>query len=492
MSSIPLPALDVKPPQQENPLDALTRVMQIKSMQNAQGLQQEQLKGAQLENQQRSLAAADEVNARHAFHDWDGKDSDDLLGLMQKYGVGPKTFTSMATGLLDMKQKVAALTKDQLANVQNFHDQARGAIMGVIQAPPDKQQDAWTQMKQGAIANPAFAPARQLIDQLPDTYPGDEEAQLMANRLALGSVLAKEETERTAAGARKEAADTGQQRLTAELPGIQSENVIKGAQAAVAPQTAQLGITQKQTEIAKNVADIAKTKVETQNLGEQPIFAVDPNTNERVMTTRPEAQAKGYTNPVSVKEGDVSKETDARAMINDVQLNKSRYLSAMQQVYSQPMTTAQKNALTALTPEKLGIDFGSLFKLELPDVMQKVANASAFSVLSQPQKQAVVGYYSTLASVPAAQKALTNIGKANKEMMDLELRTIPTPLMDQGSFQTMLDRFQGNIDQTSKKTVRIPGMPSTADIRNQIEGRSQPQQTPSRMGFNIPDQFLNP
>ena len=36
-------------------------------------------------------------------------------------------------------------------------------------------------------------------------------------------------------------------------------------------------------------------------------------------------------------------------------------------------------------------------------------NASAFAALTPIQKQAVVGYYSTLASVPAAQKALTGI-----------------------------------------------------------------------------------
>ena len=232
----------------------------------------------------------------------------------------------------------------------------------------------------------------------------------------------------------------------------------------------ELGNQEKRSTIAKNNLESQKTQLELSNLQQQPIFAVDPRTNERVMTTRPEAQANGYTNPVPVNEGQVSKETDARAMINDVQLNKSRYLSAMNQVYSEPMTTAQKTALTALTPEKLGIDLGHFFSLELPDVMQKVTNATAFSQLSPAQKQAVVGYYSTLASVPAAQKALTNIGRGNKEMMDLELRTIPTPLMDQGTLNTMLDRFQGNIDQTAHKTVRMPGMPSTADIRSQYEG----------------------
>jgi len=330
-------------------------------------------------------------------------------------------------------------------------------------------------MKQGAYKNPAYAPFRQDIDQLPDQYPGNEEAQIMANRLALGSVLAKEETERTTAQARQTQAQTGQQRLTAELPGIQAENTIKQAQAGVAPQMANLGVSQKQTEIARNVAETAKARVETQNLGELPIFAVDPTTNERVMTTRPEAQAKGYTNQVPVKEGDVSKETDARAMIADVQRNKSYYATAMAKVYSEPVTGGQAAALAALTPERLGLDIGHGIGLTLPDVIQKLTNATAFSKLSKSQKEAMIGYYSTLASVPAAQKALSNIGKANKEMMDLELRTIPTPLMDQESFNIGLDRFQGNIDQTASKTVRIPG----------VQGENGSMARPSVKGWNF-------
>jgi len=55
-------------------------------------------------------------------------------------------------------------------------------------------------------------------------------------------------------------------------------------------------------------------------------------------------------------------------------------------------------------------------------------------------------------------------------MLDLELRTIPTPLMDAETHGIMLDRFQGNIDQTAAKNTRIPGMPTASDIRNQIEG----------------------
>jgi len=101
----------------------------------------------------------------------------------------------------------------------------------------------------------------------------------------------------------------------------------------------------------------------------------------------------------------------------------------------------------------------------------------------------MLGYYSTLASVPAAQKALTNIGKANKEMMDLELRTIPTPLMDHETYNLGMDRFQGNVTQTAAKNVRIPGMPTAQQIREEIEGPQQQQAPP--VNFQIPQPSMN-
>jgi len=261
----------------------------------------------------------------------------------------------------------------------------------------------------------------------------------------------------------------------AKLPQIQAE-------AKAAPTNISLEQALKRANIAKSYAETAKTKVETANLGEQPIFAYDPSTNTRVQTTRPEAKAKGYTNPVSVNEGAIAKERDASAMTNAVQLNSSRYGTAMHQLYQQPITHSQMTALVALTPEKLGIDIGHGFGISLPDVIQKVANATAFSALSKPQKEAVLGYYTTLASVPAAQKALSGIGRSNKEMLDLELRTIPTPLMDKETFDVGMDRFQGNIDQTAAKNVRIPGMPTTQDVRLQNEPEFAAQQQQRRRG----------
>lgn len=230
----------------------------------------------------------------------------------------------------------------------------------------------------------------------------------------------------------------------------------------------------QQQQVQQKVPALANTASGPRHIyGNGPVFAFDPATNQQVLSTPSEVAAKGFQNPVKVTPGDIEKEKSASAMISDVQLNKSRYSAAMNQVYGEPVTAKQATALAALTPEKLGIDIGHGFGLSLPDVIQKVTNATAFSDLSNAQKKAMVGYYSTLASVPGYQKALTQIGRANKEMMDLELRTVPTPLMDKETFGIMLDRFQGNIDQVGQRTIRFPGIPTVQDVRRQYEGQQQ-------------------
>jgi hypothetical protein len=457
---------------------------QVQAQENANQLQQLQIKEQQRQDRERQAF-------RQAFVSNNGDINGTVKDLSENPDVSPQTLQQLQLHALDYKTKLDAKSEADLKLHATQVDNLRGLFQPVFDmpanTPPDQLENLYQRQRTIALASPkAYGlDDPQALQQVPPNFPGKQMGEVIMASMAGTSTQIEQrlkgaQTDEAAGKAAQAQAETAN--LQAQLPKFQAE-------AGVAPQMAQLGVQQKRADIGKAYAETsaaqastAKTKVETENLGQQPIFAVDPATNERVMTTRPEAAAKGYTNPVAVKEGDVSKETDARAMINDVQLNKSRYLASMQRVYSEPMTSAQKTALVALTPEKLGIDFGSLFKLELPDVMQKVANASSFSVLSPAQKQAVVGYYSTLASVPAAQKALTNIGRSNKEMMDLELRTIPTPLMDRGTFDTMLDRFQGNIEQTSRKTVRMPGMPSTSDIRNVYEGL---QQRPI-VNFNMP------
>jgi hypothetical protein len=487
MSPIPLPALDVKTPSAENPMDAIMRIFQVRGLQNQTQLQGAQLESEQMKNQAQQLELQDDSKWRDALADpsWDGT-PEQLLKNGLKRGVGPKSYYGMQTGLAQSQEAMAKLGSSQLSILNSVQDKIGDLIENVRDAKPEGKLAAQVEAKRDAESlingtvglNPHARQAlMQHVSSIPDDqYVGDDVLNQMVGTMKLHSALTEESLKQAQTN---EATQKGNQAAAAaandraNLPKIQAE-------AAVAPQMAKLGVTAKRTEIAKNVAETAKAKAETENLGQLPVFAVDPTTNQRVMTTRPEAQAKGYTNVVPVKESDINKERDATAMTNDVQLNTSRYRTAVRQMYQEPMNGKQAIAITALLPEKLGIDIGHGIGLNLPDVIQKTANAAAFSVLSPTQKRAVIGYYSTLASVPAAQKALTNIGRSNKEMLDLELRTIPTPAMDGGTFDAMLDRFQGNIDQTAAKNVRIPGMPSTAEVRSENEPGWQPKQNKSQ------------
>jgi hypothetical protein len=492
MSPIPLPALDVRSPQPDNPLDAAQRIFQIKGLQNQTSLQAAQLQGEQMRNRAQSLELQDDEKWRSALTDpsWDGT-PEQLLKNGLKLGVGPRSYVTMQQGLTQAQQGLAKLGSDQLALLNSVSNKVGDLLETIRDAKPEQKLAAQQDAKRDALDllgsttglnQHARATMIQHLNAIPeDQYVGDDTVDQMIGQNKLHSSLVEERLKQSQASeatqkANQAAAATANEK--ANLPRIQAE-------AAIAPQAAQLGIAKTRAEISRTQADTAKTRAETENLGQLPVFAVDPLTNQRVMTTRPEAQARGYTNVVPVKEGDVNKERDATAMTNDVQLNTSRYRTAMAQAYREPMSGKQMTALTALTPEKLGLDIGNGFGLNLPDVMQHVSNATAFSVLSPTQKRAVIGYYSTLASVPAAQKALTGIGRSNKEMLDLELRTIPTPLMDADTFDAMLDRFQGNIDQTAAKNVRVPGMPLTSEVRSQNEPGWSPPRKKSEWPTNM-------
>jgi hypothetical protein len=477
------PALAVQAP--PDPSQGLQRAVQLSQLlQNApiqRQILQQQAQAGQLENQQRSLQLQDQTLLRSSAKglDWtDPNTFDKWLNNAQQNGVSPQTLSALALQRAQYKQQLAKTDQDTLAAEKTRNDMLQGhldAIKGITD-PVKRQQQGQLQAQQilasGLARNPQEQAQYQALASGQVPIPSDEDLSMLEAGLQDHSAQVEQQLKQAQQFKEQNQGLEAQQMAAnekAKLPQIQAES-------GVAPQMAALGVKAKQAEIVQKYAEAAKTRAETENLGQQPIFAYDPRTNTRVQTTRPEAKQLGFTNPVTVNEGAIAKERDATAMTNDVQLNVSRYRTAMQQVYQQPMNGKQMTALTALTPEKLGIDIGHGFGISLPDVIQKVANASAFSVLSKPQKEAVLGYYTTLASVPAAQKALSGIGRSNKEMLDLELRTIPTPLMDGETFDIGMDRFQGNIDQTAAKNVRIPGMPTTRDIRLQNEPAFAAQQ----------------
>ena len=90
MGSIPLPALDIRPPQPFDYLGQLGKVTALKGMLQQQQFQQ-QMQPLQLQQQQQAVQIQqqqlrDTQAGQDAYGEWDGKDYDKLASLMIKHG----------------------------------------------------------------------------------------------------------------------------------------------------------------------------------------------------------------------------------------------------------------------------------------------------------------------------------------------------------------------------------------------------------------------
>src|SRR5215469_15379398 len=183
MASIPLPALDVRPPQQPtNPIEEFARVAQIKGL-------QADLETRQLQNQQLAMASMDDQKWRQAIADSNG-DPDLMLNLGQKYGVGPKSYMAMKSAITEHQKQLTSLRTDQLALLDKFHDNAIGMLQPIVQSKnlnPDQKQQAWA-----------------IPGSVTTTYPGDDSANLLLSKLKLASSQIKDA--QSAAQTRKDTA----------------------------------------------------------------------------------------------------------------------------------------------------------------------------------------------------------------------------------------------------------------------------------------------
>lgn len=208
MGAIPLPALDIKPlEQQPNLLDQFARVTQIRSL-----LQDSQLKQQQIQEGQ--MNQRDEQLMRDAWQNSAGN-PDQYVSRMQLLGVSPKHVIEQSKALLLMKQESEKLDEATLKNSAAAGDQYRGRILSIVGLPEEAKAPAWAQEITAEEQAGKIKPGTWSHE-----YPGDAVATSLANHMALGSVLAKEALEAKTAA-------TGQQRLALETPGI----VARGQQA---------------------------------------------------------------------------------------------------------------------------------------------------------------------------------------------------------------------------------------------------------------------
>lgn len=150
MSSIPLPALDVRPPQA--PPNQMEQLGQILGLRNAiqeaplrqQALQQ-QVDAGQMENQQRQIQLNDQQAMTAAMHQWDGKDINSLVPLVVKNGGSAQAVMGLKAKALDIQKTLSGIASQdattgstKLKTLQTRNDLINGALNAVSQLPDDQ------------------------------------------------------------------------------------------------------------------------------------------------------------------------------------------------------------------------------------------------------------------------------------------------------------------------------------------------------------------
>src|SRR5262249_2364139 len=185
--------------------------------------------------------------------------------------------------------------------------------------------------------------------------------------------------------------------------------------------------------------------------------------------------------------------TTSQKQFNDVQANTSRYTAAINaykaanlppwQLASDQLNLHNLLNKAGVYDAEVSIAKGGEIRLPLINAitegMSRESKTEAYANLSPEAKDLYDGYLRTMASVPVYQKALAGIGRSNKEMLDLELNNIPNPSLSPDDMKRRISAYQENIDQGVVGIPRMPGIPTTKDIRAKFETPAKKSQQPT-------------
>lgn len=236
MSSIPLPALSVQPPQQSDPLDQYRKVASLKNLQQAQQLQQAQLQGEQLRNQQSQMDVDSQKALQKAYMEAQG-DPDQTTKLAAKYGAKPQALLQWQKAVTEQKSATLDLVSKQGGEAKRQADLMVGAHDTLDQAKPEERAALYPQVigslqKQGVD-----------VSQLPQQYPGDDALKFFGvaakshseqvgdalKASEIGKNAGQEKEAEAAAAEKQQAAEWYKNHPGAGAPGVPAETASIGA-----------------------------------------------------------------------------------------------------------------------------------------------------------------------------------------------------------------------------------------------------------------------
>lgn len=162
MSSIPLLALSVKPPEQYDPVGQYSRLLELRQQQQQSQMQQQeaplrqqalqqQVQGGQLQLQQQQQQLKDQQAMTAAMHEWDGKSLDDLSPLVLKNGGSSTAVMGLKQKALEIKQTYSKIAADDattgsknIETQQKKNSMVSGALASLQQVPDEQLSQAIT------------------------------------------------------------------------------------------------------------------------------------------------------------------------------------------------------------------------------------------------------------------------------------------------------------------------------------------------------------
>jgi hypothetical protein len=275
-------------------------------------------------------------------------------------------------------------------------------------------------------------------------------------------------------GAVQEATRAGQAQgaqAQAAQPGTTAAKVAE-VQATSGPEAAAAGAKAGAEAAAKFPYELKLKQAEKE---QDQGFAVNPKTGQRELVGKADAKEQGLTNWTKVSQGDLEKETSLNAQLNDLQLNTSRFKTALNAMG--PLSSTDVANMTHILSDP-NVNSGILNNIGLPAVvsmMEQGAKAKEWNSLSPDKQQALIGALRMKNSALLFQKVSTGMGRASKEAMDIEIANMPSPIEGATVGNQKLQAFQENIDQMASRSVKLPWQEQSQDVKSRIEGQAVDQ-----------------
>ncbi len=528
-ANIPLPALDVQQPQQQNPMQGFRDFLAMRAANNQAALANAELTGEQQKNQAQAIALEQskkqlELAPQFVTKDETGKvtgfDNDGYFtALMGSGAMKPQDVYAAKATIADATKKIADAGSAQIELQDKKIGQASDLLEGIralAKQPgvtPQQLQDAYT------TAVPKVKGLGFDVSKFPAAYPGDAglvqfETGLGATRQMLANAKEIAATNESTAKASNEEAQAALNNIKVKIaqnakagdldplidklglaPSMASyvkqranfaltRGDYEGAQKVVDQMAGQVAQTQQDVARETNPAviaakkDVAKSEAAARMAIEgmaKPVYAYDPKTNVKSLMSQSDAIAQGIKTMTPVTAKEVSDDTMLQNRLGDVYQKLGEYERALEK----PVTDKDRGNIAGLLGGGLRafLHTGGLMTggaaLEIPmDRVNAALDKENTAGLSDAAREQLVAYRNMREAMIGYKTVLSGSARGSDKQLDILETLVPNPaITDQKFSQESLDKFRGNLGVVTQGMPRIPGVqhPSEWEKGNQGE-----------------------